>query len=119
MTDITDRLVYVGFNSRVIALDRESGEVVWDWKSPKGHCSYVAILLDGDLLIASVQGYMYALDPSNGQQIWMNELSGMGVGYPCIASVRGSSGTPAFLLQQNSKAAATSSTTTFPPAGSM
>ena len=29
-------LVHLGFKSRVIALDRETGDVVWDWKSPRG-----------------------------------------------------------------------------------
>ena len=59
-------LAFVGFHSRVLALDRDTGEIVWDWKSPKGTSSYVAVLLDGDRLIVSVQGYMYCLDPING-----------------------------------------------------
>ena len=29
-------LVFVGFNSRAAALHRESGEIVWKWKSPQG-----------------------------------------------------------------------------------
>lgn len=84
-----DELLFVGFNSRVIALDRNSGDLVWSWKSPKG-TGYVAVLLDGDRLIASVQGYMYCLDPISGQEIWKNPLKGMGVGVPCLASVNGS-----------------------------
>ena len=28
-------LVFVGFNRWVVALDRYSGEIVWEWKSPK------------------------------------------------------------------------------------
>ena len=34
-----DDLVFAGFNSQVLALDRYSGEVVWDWKAPKGRAS--------------------------------------------------------------------------------
>jgi outer membrane protein assembly factor BamB len=86
--DDISRLVFVGFNSRVVALDRESGDLVWTWKT--GHGSgFVAVLLDGDRLIASVQGYTYCLDPLSGAQIWHNPLKGLGTGVPCLASVRG------------------------------
>jgi outer membrane protein assembly factor BamB len=81
-------LVFVGFNSRVAALDRHSGEIVWKWKSPKG-TGFAAVLLDGDRLIVSLQGYTYCLDPLSGDSLWFNPLSGMGVGLPCLASVRG------------------------------
>ena len=84
-----DSLIFVGFNSRVIALDRHSGKLVWDWKSPKGS-GFVAVLLDVDRLIVSVQGYTYCLDPNSGTCLWSNPLSGMGVGIPCVASSRGS-----------------------------
>lgn len=80
--------VYVGFNSRVVALDRRSGETVWHWKSPQGS-GYVAVLLDGDQVIASVQGYTYALDPVTGEERWSNPLKGFGIGTPCLASANG------------------------------
>lgn len=83
-----DSLVYVGFNSKIAAVDRDGGDVVWTWKSPKGS-GIVALLVDGDRLIASVQGYTYCLDPLTGQQLWNNPLSGMGIGLPCLASARG------------------------------
>lgn len=86
---MNDSLIFVGFNSRVVALDRCTGELVWDWKSPKGS-GFVAVLLDVDRLIVSVQGYTYCLDPSTGDELWSNPLSGMGVGIPCVASAHGS-----------------------------
>ena len=61
---INDSLIFVGFNSRVVALDRRSGRLVWDWTSPKGS-GFVAVLLDVDRLIVSVQGYTYCLDPDS------------------------------------------------------
>jgi len=82
-----DSLVFVAFNSQVVALDRYSGETQWTWKSPKGS-GYVTILLDGDRLIVSVMGYTYCLDPIYGQEVWRNELEGMGVGVPSLASWR-------------------------------
>lgn len=88
-SEINDSLIFVGFNSRVVALDRSTGRLVWEWKSPKGS-GFVAVLLDGDRLIASVQGYTYCLDPNSGIELWSNPLSGMGVGIPCLASAHGS-----------------------------
>ena len=83
-------LVYVGFNRQVIALDRYSGKKVWEWKSPKGS-GFPAILIDGDRLIVSVQGYAYCLEPTTGSLVWENELKGHGTGIPSLVSVRGSS----------------------------
>jgi outer membrane protein assembly factor BamB len=81
-------LIFASFNSRVVALDRETGELIWKWKSPKGS-GLPVILLDGDRLVVSVQGYMYCLDPVSGGELWQNPLKGLGVGTPCLASARG------------------------------
>jgi outer membrane protein assembly factor BamB len=107
-------LVFVGFNSRVVALDRDNGEVVWKWKSPKG-TGIPVVLLDGDRLIVSVQGYTHCLEPSTGSEMWSNPLKGLGMGVPCLASARGNT-TPqlyAVLAQyeQDQAAAAHASTT--------
>jgi outer membrane protein assembly factor BamB len=84
-------LIFTGFNSRVIALSRATGNKIWEWKCPKGKSAFVALLLDGDRLIASVQGYTYCLDPLSGAEIWSNPLTGLGFGLPSLVSVRGSS----------------------------
>ena len=84
-----DQLVFVGFHSRVVALDRDTGALVWQWKSPKGS-GYTTVFVDGDRVIVSVMGYTYCLVPSTGEQLWFNELAGLGTGVPSIASVRGS-----------------------------
>ena len=83
-----EQLVFVGFNSRVVALDRETGQVVWQWRSPKGS-GYTTVLLDGDRLMVSVMGYTYCLHPLTGEQLWFNELAGMGTGVASMASVWG------------------------------
>jgi outer membrane protein assembly factor BamB len=84
-----NELIFVGFNSRVVALDRDSGQMLWQWRSPKG-TGYTTVLVDGDRLIASVSGYTYCLNPLTGEQLWFNELKGLGVGVASIASVWGS-----------------------------
>ncbi len=81
-------LIFVGFNSRVAALDRTNGEMLWSWKSPQG-TGIAALLLDGDRLIVTVQGYTYCLDPLSGDLIWENPLKGLGLGTACLASARG------------------------------
>ncbi len=84
-----DDLVYVGFNSRIAALNRLTGELVWDWKAPSGS-GFVALLLEGDQLVVSVSGYTYALDPATGETLWTNLLKGFGYGIPCLVSTSGS-----------------------------
>lgn len=106
-------IVFMGFNSRVVALDRETGDVIWRWKSPKGSASHVAVLLDNDRLICSVQGYTYCLDPLTGAQLWANPLKGEGYGIPSLTSLYGNSGTTAaaamIAAQQQAAAAAAGS----------
>ncbi len=83
-------LVYVGLNRRVLALDRYSGQLIWEWKAPEGS-GFVSLLLDGDRLIAAVSGYIYCLDPVYGQVVWQNPLKGYGTGFTSVASANGTS----------------------------
>lgn len=89
----TADLVFVGFNRRVAALERQTGELVWEWKAPNG-LSYVSLLLDGEMLIASVNGYMYGLDAATGNERWHNEMKGFGTGVAALVSVNGMSSNP-------------------------
>ena len=82
--------VYVGFNSQVIALHRDTGELAWHWSAPEGS-GFVALLIDGDRLLVSVEGYTYCLQPLTGKGLWYNRLMGYGTGIPSLASVHGSS----------------------------
>lgn len=89
-TAVSD-MVFIGVNKRVAALRRDNGELLWQWKSPKGS-GYVALLLDGEQLLVSVEGYTYSLDARTGHELWANPLTGFGVGIACIATTVGSSG---------------------------
>ena len=78
-------LVFVGLNSRVAALNRDTGEIVWEWEMPTSRKYYVTmLLLDDKHLIVSASGYTYCLDPRTGRQLWYNELAGYGT---CVASI--------------------------------
>lgn len=91
-----DQLIFVGLNGYALALDRDTGEIVWS--NSEMHSGYVALLLDGDRLIVSTNGYMYCLDPLTGRIRWHNPLSGYMTGAPSLASVRGKN--PSALLVQ-------------------
>lgn len=94
---LLEDLLFVGFNGRVVALERRSGELLWEWKCPKPIRQMVAVLVQGDRVYASSAGYTYCHDGLSGEQIWSNPLKGMGTGVPCLATAEsGSSG--AFLL---------------------
>jgi outer membrane protein assembly factor BamB len=85
------QLVFVGLNGYALALDRETGEIVWSNNQMKS--GYVTLLLDGDRLIVSTNGYIYGLDPLTGEILWNNPLSGYGMGAPTsLVSVRGQGG---------------------------
>jgi len=87
-------LVFIGFNRQVVALHRDDGELIWEWKSPEGS-GFPAVLLDGDRLVISVQGYTYCLDPITGDLLWTNPLKGYGIGTATIASIYGNTGSTA------------------------
>jgi len=90
-------LLFVSFNSRVCALNRDTGNLLWHWKSSKGRSNYVSILVDDEQLFVSIDGYTYCLDPYTGREIWFNPLKGFGYGIPTLATAE---------LNTNSSAAA-------------
>lgn len=83
--------VFVGFAKHVVALDRATGKLMWEWEAPKGR-QYPAVLFDRDKLFVSLMGYTYCLDPWTGHVLWENELSGMGTGVATMAAAGGSTG---------------------------
>lgn len=85
---VTD-LVYVGLLSRVAALDRQTGEIIWQWQAAKGS-SYLTLLVDRDLVIVSVDGYTYGLDAATGRERWFNPMKGFKTGVASIATAHSS-----------------------------
>ena len=108
-----DQLIFVGFNGYAVALNRETGEIVWSNNGLKS--GHVTFLLDEDRLIVSTNGYIFCLNPLTGEILWQNPMKGYGWGVASLASVRGSS--LQVIVQQaaqdaeSSHTAATSSTT--------
>jgi outer membrane protein assembly factor BamB len=80
-------LLYVGIRGTVLALDRATGELVWDAKLKGGDFVYVT-LQDGDLYATS-RGEIFCLDPATGTVRWHNPLKGYGLGFMSVASEDG------------------------------
>ena len=98
-----DQLIFVGLNGYAVALDRDTGQIVWSNNQMRS--GYVTFLLDGDRLIVSTNGYIYCLDPLTGQILWHNPMKGYGSGTPTsLTSVRGTSSQT--VIQQVAKATA-------------
>jgi outer membrane protein assembly factor BamB len=109
-----DNLVFVGLNGYALALDRDTGEIVWS--NNELQSGYVTLLLDGNRLIVSTGGYLFCLDPLTGKVLWNNPMKGYGASAPtALVSVRGQSSQAQ--AQQAAAAAAAADTTTTVIAG--
>jgi outer membrane protein assembly factor BamB len=85
----SEDMVFVALNGWVVALDRESGELLWQWSAPKKAGSqYMTLLPDRDRLVVSAGGYIYCLDPATGRERWHNPLKGFGIGVAALATIR-------------------------------
>ena len=108
-----DDLIFVGRGGWALALHRDTGQIVWSNDQMKS--GYTTLLLDGDRLIVSTNGYLYCLDPLTGAIRWENPLTGYRTGVTTLASVRGGSPADAASAemaadeQQRQQAAASSS----------
>jgi outer membrane protein assembly factor BamB len=106
-----DQLIFVGLNGYAVALDRNSGEIVWS--NNELQSGYVTLLLDGDRLIVSTGGYLFCLDPLTGKILWNNEMKGYGASAPAaLVSVRGQSQQSVAQAAAQQAAAADATTTT-------
>ena len=78
MTPRIDTLVFVGFNSRVAALETATGNIVWDWEAPKSKNGNVPLLLINDRQLIVT-----------GTMAWVNETKGFGTGVTSMVSSQG------------------------------
>jgi len=100
-----DRLVFVGLNGYALALDRDNGDIVWSNNELRS--GYTTLLLDGDRLIVSTNGYIFCLNPLTGETLWHNPLRGYGSGAPTsLVSVHGQSSQMAMTQAAAAEAAA-------------
>jgi len=84
-----DQTIFAGLNGRVMALNRDTGQIIWEWRSPKPRSGFGSMMLDGDRLIVGFSGYLYCLEAATGRLMWQNPFTGYGVGIFSFASIRG------------------------------
>jgi outer membrane protein assembly factor BamB len=81
--EATVATLFIGIKGAVLAIDRATGETVWE--SPLKGGDFVNVVLDGAELYAATRGELYRLDPATGRILWKNELAGKGWGLVAIA----------------------------------
>lgn len=79
----SDELVFVGIRGTAIALNRASGDIVWE-TNLKGS-EFVNLVLEGENLYATTRGELFCLDAVTGEIRWSNGLRGYGWGLASIA----------------------------------
>lgn len=80
----TSELIHVGIRGSVVALDRQTGAIVW--ATPLKGSDFVNVLLDQDHLYATARGEIFCLDARTGQSVWHNPLKGYGTGLVTLAA---------------------------------
>ena len=73
MKPVDRKLLYVGTNGYVRALDQKTGEDVWETSLPGTGFDLVSMLVEGAVLFAGSQGLVFALDATTGAILWKNE----------------------------------------------
>jgi outer membrane protein assembly factor BamB len=72
--------------TRLFALDTEAGTLRWEYAIPSDSAPTSSMaLVDGILYAGSGRGWVYALDPNTGLQIWGYQTNGAVIASPVIA----------------------------------
>ena len=90
--------LYMATKGSVAAVDKRSGEMVWQTPLASGifggaSTVFVTLLVDGDRIFAHAKGELYCLDAQSGALLWTNPLEGWGYGITSLAT-RATASTP-------------------------
>lgn len=82
--------LYIFSNGRVAAIDKKSGDILWEVKMKEYVSATVAynigqLMAEGDKLYLGVAGIILCLSAKDGSLIWKNELKGWGYNFVSIA----------------------------------
>jgi alcohol dehydrogenase (cytochrome c) len=87
---VADGVMYVTWGNGASALDLHSGRALWTWKRPLptgyhsvgfGHVSRGPAILDDKLYVATLDGYLVALDLKSGIERWSSQVADYKLGY--------------------------------------
>jgi len=76
--------IYIGIKGAVLALDRDSGQIVW--RTELKGTDFVNVMVEGGDLFAASRGELYRLNPATGDIMWRNTLPGLGWGIVTAAA---------------------------------
>jgi outer membrane protein assembly factor BamB len=83
-----DQRIYIGLNSKdVVALDRDTFDVVWAFTTEHGVWSK-PLLDNGTLYISSLDHFLYAVDAASGDLQWKLDLNGAVTATPVLHNGR-------------------------------
>jgi outer membrane protein assembly factor BamB len=94
-------LIYIGIKGAVLALDRDSGQIVW--RTELKGTDFVNVMVERGDLFAASRGELYRLNPATGDIMWRNTLPGLGWG---LVTVAGGAQAPAAAEKKRRDAAA-------------
>lgn len=87
---VVDGILYVTGPNSAAAIDGKSGRSLWQWSRPLpedyvsvgfGHTNRGAAVLDDKLFVATLDGYLVALDLRSGAQRWATKVLDYKLGY--------------------------------------
>ncbi|MFH1748470.1 MAG: PQQ-binding-like beta-propeller repeat protein [Planctomycetota bacterium] len=84
------KLLYIGTNRHVAALDPRTGEELWRTRLPRGSGHPVTMIMKGPYIYAGCYGHVYCLDKRTGEILWENGLPKMGF-YTVLLALEGAS----------------------------
>lgn len=88
------RILFIGSSGYVKAVDRHTGEDLWQTSLPGTGYKTVTVLADGGWVYAGSKGYVFGLEATTGRIVWTNEMSGLGYEDMSLALQSGSAEPP-------------------------
>ena len=84
MADQVPEILYAAMDKNVAAIDAATGAELWRRKLPKGG-GLVNMLIKGDFLYVSSDGYVYCMERFMGEILWRNDMKKLGFGAVMLA----------------------------------
>jgi len=95
---------FIGVQGHVLAIKKETGEVLWQSPLNGGFGNaFVSLATDGTFVFAHSRGKLFCLDARSGGLLWTNELPGLGYGLASICATLGPADSPAVLDAEQRK----------------
>jgi len=93
-------LLLLATKNVVIALHKDTGEILWKTKLNSGWGGeFVTLMADDQLVFAHARGSVSCLELATGKILWTNELKGLGYGLASLAFPGGASAPDAATLR--------------------